>query len=177
MSPEMMMMNAGGGMQGPMMPPMDAAPALPPQGPPGVPMMPNELGGMSMSPEMPGMPPQDTSVLDAMAAGKAPGMEQPLEDDDSDKLTESLKQAFGIGIPKKSVKRKSSTRLSRILDEMFMSNEERSSMLDEDDDAGQQDMSMPDMGMDDMSSMGPAPMGLGGASMDTAQQPPIPPMM
>jgi hypothetical protein len=69
-------------------------------------------------------------ALDAMAAGKVPEEVAPPDEDAQEKqelseLTNSMKEMLGLGEKPKKTKKRSSTKLSRILDELFMSDSER----------------------------------------------------
>lgn len=170
MSPEMMMMGMappGGGMGGgmPPAPMMPSAGAPMPPSPAGVPMMQDPLGGMASAPMG---APTDMGALDAMAAGKAPGMEQqPEQEEDFTQITAAMKDLLGVG-KNVQTKKKTSTKLSRIFDDMFLSDSERNKKIKEEMEATEEEanpMEMappggmpmtPDMG----APMGPAPVGL-----------------
>lgn len=197
MSPEMMMMGMGGGGMPPPpgmpgMSPMGGPPAAPmmpsagapmPPPSPGVPMMPDAMGGMSAAP----IPPSnDMGVLDAMAAGKGGPAEAAApasEEDELSQITESMKGALGLGEKPKPTKKKVSTKLSRLIDDMFLSNSEKSKKLKEEEEQEAQGDPMaggaPPMGgmppPPGMPGMGPAPMGLDPNAPPSA--PPSPPPM
>jgi hypothetical protein len=180
MSPEMMMMGMGppGAGGAPAMgPPLPMAGA--PMGPPsaGIPMMPTELGGMTSAPPLPGAPPMGgpgMQGLDMMAAGQVqpgamPGTEPEPQFSDT---MRAMKQALGVSKdkrPKKTV----STKLSRIVDRMFMTDDERNEKLKAKEEEASQAGAMPGM-PPAMPGLGGAPMGMdSGAGMPPA--PPVPP--
>ncbi len=183
MTPEMMMMGMGGGIP-PMGGGMPAAPMMPSAGAPmpgpapGVPMTPDAMGGIAPSPEMGGAPQEALGALDAMAAGKAPPEstvdENAQEEQELSEITDSMKEMLGIGEKPKKTKKKSSTKLSRILDELFMSEAERLKKKKEKEEQPEEAAPpMPGAGpMDAGSPMGPAPVGL------SPEMPPgLPPQM
>ena len=180
MSPEMMMGMAppSGGMGGgmPPAPMMPSAGAPMPPSPAGIPMMQDQLGGMVSAPMG---APTDMGALDVMAAGKAPGTEQqPEQEEDFTQITAAMKDLLGVG-KKVQTKKKTSTKLSRIFDDMFLSDSERNKKIKEEMEATEEEANPMDMappgGMPmtpDMGApMGPAPVGLNPAE----QQPPLPP--
>jgi hypothetical protein len=182
MSPEMMMMGMGPpgmgggaapGMAGPPMAPMLPMGGGAPAEQPGVPMSPDPMGGLAPAP-IPGAPPGGgLPALDVMAAGEAPpgAMPEQPSQPNFDDTVRSMKDALGVsgGTPK--TKKKVSTKLSRIVDKIFQTEDERSEKLKEEEEAEQAAEAPPSMpGMEGpMPGMGPAPMG-----MDSGA-PPAPP--
>jgi len=194
MSPEMMMMGMGGGMGGmpPGMPGMGGPPTAPmmpsagaPMPPPstGVPMMPDAMGGMSAAPAPPS---NDMGVLDAMAAGKGAPTGAPEQETGADELSEitnAMKNAMGLGEKKKPTKKKVSTKLSRLIDDMFLSDSEKIKQIKEEKEAEEAQGDpmaggMPGPEAGGMPGMGPAPMGLDpNAPPGMPPAPPAPPTM
>jgi hypothetical protein len=198
MSPEMLMMGmvppgAAGAMGGPpMAPPMPTA-GMPPMGaPPGVPMLPDQLGGLTPTPPMPGMgagaplPPEGgMPALDMMAAGMAPpgAAPQPQPEPNLVDTMRTMKDALGVTEGKRKTKKKISTRMSRIVDKMFQTDDERAEKLKEEEEAEQPAMPPPMMpgmpgGMPGaMPGLGPAPIGMdsGAGGPPAPPTPPVPP--
>jgi hypothetical protein len=179
MSPEMMMMGMappgmGGGMAGPPMPPAMPMGGMPPMGgpAPGVPMLPDQMGGLTPSPPGPmGAPEGGLPALDVMAAGTAPpgGAPAPQPEPNFADTMRTMKDALGVTDGKKKTKKKVSTKLSRIMDKMFLTEDERNEKQKEEEEAEQAAAAPPAMpGMPGpMPGMGPAPMG-----MDSGMAPP-----
>jgi len=171
MSPEMLMMGmAPPGMGGaggmPPAPPMPMA-GMPPVPMPGVPMAPDQLGGLTPAPPMPGMPPGPEAgglpTLDVAAAGAAPPgaiPQSPTAPNFTDTMR-TMKDALGVQEGKKKTKKKVSTKLSRIVDKMFLTDDEREKEIREKEEEEQANAApgLPGMG-GPMPGMGPAPMGM-----------------
>jgi len=194
MSPEMMMMGMGapgmgapgGGMPGmgaPPMPPAGGMPGMPPMPPgqqPGVPMLPDQMGGLTPSPGMPGQSPEGgLPALDVMAAGAAPPGAAPAPQPEPNFMDtmRTMKDALGVTEGKQKTKKKVSTKLSRIIDKMFLTDDERSEKAKEEEATEEAAGAPPMPGMPPaMPGMGPAPMGMdSGAGAPPAQGPIVPP--
>ena len=166
MSPEMAMMGMAGGMGGTGGGMGMPAPGMPPGGAPmpesmsGVPMAPNEMGGMAPSPAQP--QPQGMGELDAMASGQVEPEPQPEDSNQKYELAmQNLKEVLG-GKGKKPGKKKVTTKLSNIIDEMFLSNDELAEKRKrEQEEAEQQQQPPMGGGMPGMDMAPPAMPGMG----------------
>jgi hypothetical protein len=158
MSPEMMMGMMGGGM--PPMPP----PGMPPAAPQGVPMTQDEMGN-----PMPQLEGQSLNVMDQMVAGNEQATPEVTQAPDADakykSAMENLKTLIGTK-KEKPKKLRVSTKLSSIIDDMFLSPEERERQTKEKKQLEEAEASQSMGGMGGMPPMGSP---LGG-------QAPLPPM-
>ncbi len=159
MSPEMIMMGMGGG-EGAGDPNAMMPGAMP---------MGNEppMGGMPMSPDELGNPnkniianPGGLDELDALASGNVD-----VEEDSDSKYNRMLESISSK--KNKTTKRKVSTKLSKIIDEMFLSFEDSEKILDSEEDEEEQED--PGLGMNEGLTGG---MNMQGMDMQNPQQPP-----
>jgi hypothetical protein len=178
MSPEMMMMGMAPPGAGAPMPPMpmgaDMGMGQVPMATSG-PVVPDEMGNPKPVPEM-ATSAESIGELDALAAGKVQSAGEVDPEEERQQMLDSIKSRDKT---KKKKKLKVSTKLSNILDELFMSKEEREKTLREsENDEGEDMMGMPptEPGMPGM----PSAPGMPGEPMMGAEQPGMaqtPPMM
>jgi hypothetical protein len=181
MSPEMMMGMMGGGMPMggamggmPPMPPMGGAPpGMPLAGPEGVPMTQDNMGN-----PMPSLEGQPLDIMDQMAEGNAQAEPEPEIAPDADAKYQSAMDNLKtlIGTKKEKPKKiKVNTKLSSIIDDMFLSSEEREAKAKEkreQEEAEEAGPGMPPMGgpMGGQAPMPPLP-----GAPSTPPEPPVPP--